>query len=318
MPLQRLPHQERFDVEGFLSVSRGKETVYLSDEFDPQRRSTFADAVLKMTSAKQISSRGGWRGRSGKLSVVRARLDKMPVVVRRFTHGGALGGILPELTIGMRRALGEMNIVHIARERGVPTPRVVAALLRRSMGVFYRTYVITEEVEGATNMTEFFIRLTGMDDELAARYKKAAIQAVARAISTMHGAKILHGDLHLRNILVKLSSKPGRTPDAESFILDFDQARIVKQMTVGLRLKNLRRLMRSIWKVQPAREQFSLHDAVRFLQVYLGTSDRRVIAFWLKRLSLPPLRHRIWWFITGAGRGEEFLPDKEGGDGRIR
>ena len=309
-------------VEGFCAVRKGKRVIFLADEISGEARDRIADAVVRVTSAKQLTSTRRWRGRSGKLSVVRARLEGAWVVVRRFTHGGILGGILPEITFGRSRILRELHVVNWAREREVPTPRIVATSLQSWFGPLCRAHVITEEVSGACNMTEFFLRLPSFSDEQAAAHKRAAVEAVARAIATMHAAGILHGDLHLRNVLVRMTSAAADKSDpsarsrvrAEGYLLDFDRARIVRNATRGQRLANLRRLMRSVWKVQPARDQFALRDAIVFLRAYLGTSERGEVERWVKELSRPPWLHRLWWAVPKGARDERAIPGEEGTD----
>jgi 3-deoxy-D-manno-octulosonic acid kinase len=290
-------------VEGFCAVRKGKRIVFLEETLEAQARNRFADAVIKVASAKQLTPSGAWRGRSGKLSVVRTRLEGQWVVVRRFTHGGVLGGMLPEITLGKGRILRELALVNQARRRGVPTPRIIAALLQRTLGLFYRAHVITEEVKGACNMTEFFLRLPSLSAGLAAKHKRAALEEAAHAIASMHAAGILHGDLHLRNVLVRLrDGKEG--PRAEGYVVDFDRAGLVENITPRQRLRNLKRLMRSVWKVQPVRDNFSLRDGVRFLRAYLGTRARAEITPWVKELSRPPRRHQAWWTLRTADKRE--------------
>lgn len=320
-------------VEGFCAVRKGKRVIFLADEISGEARDRLADSVVRVTSAKQLTSTGRWPGRSGKLSVVRTRLEGAWVVVRRFTHGGILGGILPEITFGRRRILRELQVVNWAREHEVPTPRIVATSLQSWFGPLYRAHVITEEVPGACNMTEFFLRLPSLSDEQAVAYKRAAMEAVGKAIASMHAAGILHGDLHLRNVLVRImsdASDRSATSDpstelgagrsdrprvcARGYLLDFDRARIVRNITRSQRLANLRRLMRSVWKVQPARNQFALRDAVLFLRAYLGTSDRGEIERWVRDLSRVPWLHRLWWAVPKRERDERPIREPEGLD----
>ncbi len=300
-------------VEGFCTVRRGKRIIFLEGTLSGEERERLADSVARLTAARQLTFAGGWRGRSGKLSVVRTRLEGAWVVVRRFTHGGILGGILPEITLGRGRILRELEVVNWARAHDVPTPRIVATALQSSFGPLYRAHVITEEVPGACNMTEFFLRLPSMSDEQANAHKRAAMEALGRAIASMHAAGILHGDLHLRNVLVRLTTEKSSVR-AQGYLLDFDRARIVSGITRGQRLANLRRLMRSVWKVQPARDQFTLRDAIFFLRAYLDTTDRREIKRWLKELSRPPRFHRLWWAASKGRQGEEQILRAEGTD----
>jgi tRNA A-37 threonylcarbamoyl transferase component Bud32 len=314
-------------VDGFCAVRRGKRVIFLADELvrlrpldsaqghdgqADEERNRLADSVARVTGARQLTSTGAWRGRSGKLSVVRTRLEGAWVVVRRFTHGGILGGILPEITFGRARILHELEAVNWARAHDVPTPRIVATSLQSSFGPFYRAHVITEEVAGACNMTEFFLRLPSLSAEMGNAHKRAAMEALGRVVSSMHAAGILHGDLHLRNVLVRIASDKAGVR-AQGYLLDFDRARIVPNVTRRQRLRNLRRLMRSVWKVQPARDRFTARDGILFLRAYLGETGRVEVKQWFRRLSQPPWLHRLWWAVP-KGTRDARLPGAEGID----
>jgi tRNA A-37 threonylcarbamoyl transferase component Bud32 len=296
------------DVDGFIMVRRGARTLYIDETLavgdgTSGVQAKVVDAIVRMSSATQLSHAGGWRGRSGRLSVVRARLGDRCVVVRRFTHGGLLGGILPEVMLGQKRVLREIEIVRHARQNNVPVPRVMAAMVVRKLGLWYRAYMVTEEIEGASNLTELAIRLMGMDEDLGTVCKRAALEAIAKAIAQMHKAGIIHGDLHLRNVLVRLPATGlVRRPKAEAFILDFDRARRVTVVSHDQRLANLARLMRSVFKVQPAREQLTTRDGVRFLRAYLGACDHAEMRRWMRILSRAPRLHQASWAVTGDAK----------------
>jgi len=285
-------------------VRRGRYVVYVPSEIATGERERRADQLIASTVRPGAADRA-WMGRGGRLSVVRTRVEGRHAVVRRFTHGGLLRKILPDLTLGRGRGLREMRIVAHALDNGVPTPPILGVVFERRFGTLYRMHVVTEEALGACNLTEFFLQLPMLDGRLAARRERAAIEAVGRTLARLHRAGIYHGDLHLRNLLVRLPAIEERhclTERTAAYVLDFDRARLVSGLGERLRRRNLRRLVRSLRKVRPVGDRFSLRDAVRFLREYLGTRDRSVIAAWLRALARPARGHRLWWALTGATR----------------
>ena len=291
-------------------VRRDKHLIYLHRELAGDDIAKNVDDIIRAVVGAPTPERSTL-GRGGRMSVVWTRVAGRHVVMRRFTHGGLLARLLPELTLGKGRILYEIDIVETALQSHVPTPRILAAVFEKRALLFHRCHVMTEEVSGASNLTEFFLQLPALDAPFAARRKRAAIEATARTIGWMHHAGIQHADLHLRNILVRLPGvehKRDLLDRTTAYIVDFDESKRVAGMSLRRRMGNLRRLARSVMKVHPVRENFSLRDAIRFLRVYLGTRDRGHIMHWLRELSRPPRWHMLWWKLTGAGKPKRRSP----------
>ena len=138
----------------------------------------------------------------------------------------------------------------MARERGVPAPEALAALVARGIGPWYRGWLVTREIEGARNL--WAALLEGVDGD----GKQALLRQVGHSLRLMHTSGIDHADLNLRNILV-LDGAPG----PEIFIIDFDKARLFEGAVRAARARrNLQRLRRSVDKLDRERVRVRPQD----------------------------------------------------------
>jgi 3-deoxy-D-manno-octulosonic acid kinase len=93
--------------------------------------------------------------------------------------------------------------------------------------------------------------------------RRAIIDATARTVASLHAAGVYHADLNLTNILVRPSPSP------QAFIIDFDRARLFPSpLLQHLRQRNLRRLRRSLQKLDPHGHRYSPDDLETFCATY--------------------------------------------------
>jgi tRNA A-37 threonylcarbamoyl transferase component Bud32 len=114
----------------------------------------------------------------------------------------------------------------------------------------YRGLLISREAEGFHNLWEWLqMHPTGLT-------RTTTLTTVARTITTMHDAGIVHADLNLTNILVQLSN-----PSPQVLLLDFDRAQVLSDpVPRPQRERALRRLQRSFRKLNPAGLLYSAED----------------------------------------------------------
>jgi len=192
---------------------------------------------------------------SGRGPVYRLELSSgMRVVVRLCRRGGLLARMVAETYVGLQpRPLRELVVTVEARRRGVPAPEVLAA--RVEGGLFYRGALVTAEVPSAATLVEALRRAP----DAAERRRLAA--ATGRALATLHGAGVFHADLNATNILVR--------DGADVVLLDFDRARLAPaSLPAAARRRNLRRLARSLAKLDPRRELAGLEERRAFAAAY--------------------------------------------------
>jgi len=274
------------------------------------------EAFFKSPEARRLAARGR------AVSVPTPGGGGKRMVVRACAHGGLAGRVNRYLFLGSRRPLRELANCVRAERGGLRTARALAVVQERVAGPLYRSYLVSEEVEGAEDAACFAARLKHgirRGERAALRMKRAVIRAAGRAVRHMHGLGLVHGDLNVRNLLVQVS------PQAEAtvWIIDFDKSRLVARAGPRQRYGNLARLARSVRKVRPAAECFTRTDGLRFLHAYLGRGkeQRALLRCWFARLRKSGALHAVWWRLARverdagpgrAGRRETApLPDAE-------
>jgi tRNA A-37 threonylcarbamoyl transferase component Bud32 len=188
--------------------------------------------------------------------------DGPGLVVRQYVHGGLLGPLFGSLFMGEKRMLREFRAALHAVDNGVPTARPVAVRVEPVLGPLVRAHFVSELIPGARNLLDVCADLRAEAGTEARR--AGAARAVAECIADLHDAGILHGDLNLKNVLLRgLPDRP------EVFIIDFDRARVLPELTLDDRMRNLVRLDRSVMKWADSRAVIRRLDRVRVLRHYL-------------------------------------------------
>lgn len=162
-------------------------------------------------------------------------------ILRIYRRGGLLAHAVRETYLGFRpRPLRELVLTVEARRRGVAAAEVLAA--RVDGGLVYRGALVTAEVAHALTLVEALRRAA----HSGARLELAA--AAGRAVAALHGAGVFHADLNLTNLLVHAHPEGARVT-----LLDFDRAWLgAVPLPAPARRRNLRRLLRSAAKLDPA------------------------------------------------------------------
>lgn len=180
-------------------------------------------------------------------------------LVRPYRHGGVLRRLTRDRFVSRPpRPFVELAVTAAARDRGVATVEVLAALVARGPGPWYRGWLVTRELEGARNLWDAL--QGGPSDE----EKRSMLRCVGRSLRHMHESGIDHRDLNLRNLLVLRGA-----PDPEVYVIDFDKARLFPGPTPALRAqRNLRRLLRSARKLDPDGARLRRADRDCLLDAY--------------------------------------------------
>ncbi len=182
-------------------------------------------------------------------------------LVRAYRHGGVLRHLTGDFFFTWPpRPFREMILTEEVRRRGVPTVEIFAACVERIWGPFYRGWLITRELRGADDL--WAALQSDLYGETAGRF---LLQAVAQSLRKMHRQGVYHGDLNLKNILVRREAE-----EIRSYIIDFDKARFFPhEVPPESAQKNMSRLLRSVCKLDPHRRHLSEKDwdlLIRFYQ----------------------------------------------------
>ena len=201
---------------------------------------------------------------SGRGPAYRIRVGEgAPAVVRICRRGGLAARLVRETYLGLRpRPLRELALTVEARRRGVAAAEVLAA--RVEGGLAYRGALVTAEVPEAATLIE---ALRAAPDGTARRGLAAA---AGRAVAGLHAAGVFHADLNLRNILVHAGPEGVRAA-----LLDFDRAWLgTAPLRPAARRRNLRRLVRSLVKLDPGGQLAGTEERRAFRDAYASHDPR--------------------------------------------
>lgn len=151
-------------------------------------------------------------------------------LLRPYRRGGLISRFVHDAYFLDNRPLRELRIHARLYAEGLPVPQPLGVSWRWR-GPWVSGAIATREID-APNVLEF-LRTT---PETAASERLLACGALIRR---MHDSDVFHPDLQLRNILVTAE---------DVYLLDFDNARIMRRIKPLDRARNLLRLRRSIEK----------------------------------------------------------------------
>jgi 3-deoxy-D-manno-octulosonic acid kinase len=195
--------------------------------------------------------------RGGRGAAHRVRLPGgLGAVLRCYRRGGLLARVVRETYVGPgARPFRELAVTAEARRRGVAAAEVLAARVEGRLT--YRGAIVTAEVPDAVPVVEALRRA---DDDR----RRALAAAVARVVAAMHRAGVFHADLNLTNLVTR-----GAPPGVDVTVLDFDRARVGRApLGRRARRRNLRRLARSLRKVDPTGDLAAPDDLAAFHAAY--------------------------------------------------
>ena len=166
-------------------------------------------------------------------------------VLRHYHRGGMVARFVRDqyLWVGenRNRAFHEWRLLADLLGRGLPVPRPLAVRYSRT-GFCYRADLLTQRIPGAASMAE---RLTG------GTMSSEAWAAIGRAIRRLHTEGVYHADLNAHNIVLN--------DQGEVFFVDFDRGDI-REPAPGWQKQNMRRLYRSLRKLDRARSDFNFSE----------------------------------------------------------
>jgi 3-deoxy-D-manno-octulosonic acid kinase len=198
--------------------------------------------------------------RSGKLSRFTGRQSLRTVslrngenaLIRTYHHGGLLRWITGKTFFSWPpRPFRELAITEDLRRRGVPTVEVYGACIEGTFGPFYRGWLITRELKDSYDLW------TALQKGFVGKWTAdKVLRSVASSLRYLHHQGVYHSDLNLKNILVR-----AEPVGVKGYIIDFDKAVLFPGgLPRRLAEKNLRRLLRSVWKLDPRRQYLTAAD----------------------------------------------------------
>jgi 3-deoxy-D-manno-octulosonic acid kinase len=243
---------------------------------------------------KRLFARAPKRGR-GSVPSVSLRRDAH-VVLRRYQHGGLLGGLTGSLYLGPSRAVSELHVTARAEALGAPVPHVLCLALWPAAGPFWSALIGTREERSARDLLE---ALLAVSDSPSAR--RLLLREVGAAVRKLHDAGVDHRDLQLHNILVVEEGGERRI-----VVVDLDRAVYHPNgaLSPRLRARNLGRLTRSAVKAGLFRGPIGRRELASFVGAYTA-GDRALRASlrgWIRGEQWKLALHRIGYRLAGDRR----------------
>lgn len=202
-------------------------------------------------------------GLYGREKLARVVLDHgQTALVRVYCHGGIARRLTGYYFFSWPpRPFKELSVTEEARQRGIATLEVLGARVERIWGPFYRGWLMTRELEESDH---FWAAL--QDSRYGKEERPGLLRSVAECVREMHRLGLFHADLNLKNILIRREFGA-----VKSTVIDLDKAKLFPCAVPGRGAqKNLRRLLRSVRKLDPSRRYFSVADWELFVRYYAG------------------------------------------------
>lgn len=159
---------------------------------------------------------------------------KGPLVLRHYRRGGLVARFSERRYLftgyGRTRSFAEFRLLSELRDKGLPVPKPVAALVARRGAFSYEAAILIERIEGAKPLPEH-----------PAVNSETLWRRVGQTIARFHHEGLDHVDLNCDNILVA---------GDRVFLIDFDRCRLHREKVGSASWKdhNLKRLRRSVEK----------------------------------------------------------------------
>jgi tRNA A-37 threonylcarbamoyl transferase component Bud32 len=271
----------------FKEVRQGPTTAIVREDLVPH-----LEALLPVRNAAPLEPTG-LAGRGSIGAVPRLLVDGSRILVRHARRGGLIGRFIPDIFWWRCRPFRELEVAERARAHGVPTAEVVAAVRTRVLGPFYRGAVYTRELRDASDLHSYLASLANRHDAASLRNKRATLSEAGRVVRLAHDAGLYHGDLQLRNVLVRHDERPA------VFLVDLDKAGWRQPLPRICRAMNLLRLSRSAAKAARSALCITRTDMVRFLKGYTSAAGAGALrSYW--RMPLLKTLYRIKWALSDA------------------
>lgn len=211
----------------------------------------------------------GGRARGWRVTLPSGRV----VHLRELAHGGWLRPLTGRRFLALTRGRRALEAAARLRARGLDVPEPVLLRAVRH-GPFWHMELATGFVEACLPAGRFL--LTQSDP----RRTLAAARAAGRAVRAFHDAGGSHPDLHVDNLLVRVTHEPPSV-----VVTDLEGVRVGRPLSPARRARELLRLHRSLRK-RRLRDSVRRRHAAAFLTGYVSR-DRSLLA---ALLAQPPLR----------------------------
>ncbi|MBN1255840.1 MAG: hypothetical protein JXA50_11250 [Deltaproteobacteria bacterium] len=221
----------------------------------------------------------------GEVLVIKGKHDE--AAVRKYRHGGLLRRLTGDCFFFGSRPFQEVSVAEEVRSAGVLTLQILAAVMDRGWGGWYRGYLITRYHPSVTDLISY------LDKKSESKKRQKVIEKAAEAVQKIHARGIYHADLHLKNFLV--DEKKERV-----LLIDFDKSKVFPHLAPSQRMKNLTRLDRSAEKLKRLGLTLTKRDKETFCRAYVAVDPeiRPYLNSYLKKYRWYQRMYRLGWWIA--------------------
>lgn len=156
------------------------------------------------------------------------------------------------------RAKREWDVSRAFRTKGVEIPTPVGVMERRRWGFMEESLYISEAIEAAQPLMDFFRERFGEGDGKGEGEKRRIVSLLGDTVRRIHDGGLFHADLHAGNFLI------GKSGEGGLYLIDLHSARTRKTLSQRQRLWNIAQLFYSL------DELLDRGDKAIFLEAYRG------------------------------------------------
>ncbi len=138
------------------------------------------------------------------------------------------------------RAMKEWNVSLASRNKGVQIPAPVGVMEKRRWGFLEESLYISEAIDGAQSLMDFFKERFGERDSKGDEGKRRIVRLLGNTVRRIHETGLFHTDLHTGNFLIT------RSTEETLYLIDLHSARMRKALTRWHRLWNIAQLFYSL------------------------------------------------------------------------
>ena len=212
-----------------------------------------------------------------------------PIRIRPCRHGGVFAPWFRDRALTPFRVFREFSTWNTLRERNVPLPTPVFAISRRR-GLFWRSAFASLECTDARDGIEWLAK-----NPSPLQLRKVCL-SFAKTLRQFHDAGAIHGDLHIRNLLIEWRDAADPRSEPHCRLIDLDRTRIRSRVSPRQRMAELFRFLRSLEKTGHAAAASNQLRALTISRYCGGDRKlRRAMMRWSRIESIRMARHRIAW-----------------------
>ncbi len=217
------------------------------------------------------------------------------VVLRQYLHGGLFRAFTGSRYLWGSRSFQELALTEEIRSCGIPTIQPIAAIHQRTLGPLYKAYLLSLEISSAKDLIQYLRELGPAPPRQNLILKRKLIRSAGILLRKFHQSGFFHGDLQLKNILVK---------GDQLFLIDFDRSYRKRSLSLRERAQNLLRLNRSVEKWKSGGLPINRTDRWRFFLAYAGedVTIRKAMERVFRTYSIRRRLYRWGWALESIVR----------------